>query len=250
VRITLERDGLDEPIDYTIERAMIEIHSVRQALLGPGYGYLRITQFSETTPAELRARFEELRRESGQPLQGVVLDLRGNPGGVLESGVDVADAFLDGGLIVSASGRSRDSRFHMDAKPGDISGGARIAVLVNGGSASAAEIVAGALRDHGRAVLVGRKTFGKGSVQTILPLEDGQALKLTTSLYYTPSGASIDGKGLVPDVILDQDDCPGCARSHAVTASPGEDPEVGAALNWLRAHPLTRLAGDGSPRIR
>ncbi|MCJ7453057.1 MAG: S41 family peptidase, partial [Steroidobacteraceae bacterium] len=158
VRITLERDGFGEPIDYTIERAVIDIHSVRQALLEPGYGYLRITQFSETTPVELRARFDELRRESARPLDGLVLDLRGNPGGVLESGVEVADAFLDSGLIVAASGRSRDSRFHMNATAGDISRGARMAVLVNGGSASASEIVAGALRDHGRAVLVGRKT--------------------------------------------------------------------------------------------
>jgi len=250
VRITLERDGLDEPVDYTIERAMIEIHSVRQALLGPGFGYLRITQFSETTPAELKARFEELRRDSDWPLQGVVLDLRGNPGGVLESGVDVADAFLDAGLIVSASGRSHDSRFHMEAKPGDISGGARMAVLVNGGSASASEIVAGALRDHGRAVLIGRKTFGKGSVQTILPLEHGQAIKLTTSFYYTPSGATIEGTGLVPDLILDQQDCKGCAGTRAAISSPADDPEVGAALDWLKAHPVTRLAGDGSVSMR
>jgi carboxyl-terminal processing protease len=250
VRITLERDGLDEPVDYTIERAMIEIHSVRQALLGPGYGYLRITQFTETTPAELKARFEELRRGSDLPLQGLVLDLRGNPGGVLESGVDVADAFLDQGLIVSASGRSRDSRFHMDAKPGDISGGVRMAVLVNGGSASASEIVAGALRDHGRAVLIGRKTFGKGSVQTILPLEDGQALKLTTSFYYTPSGASIDGKGLIPDVILEPEGCKACPPARAASASPADDPDVAAALAWLKAHPPTRLAGDGASRLR
>jgi carboxyl-terminal processing protease len=250
VRLTLERDGLDEPVDYTIERAVIGIHTVRQALLDPGYGYLRITQFNETTPDELRTRFDELRRSEDRPLDGLVLDLRGNPGGVLESGVEVADAFLDGGLIVAASGRSRDSRFHMDAGPGDISGGARMVVLVNGGSASAAEIVAGALRDHGRAVLVGRKTFGKGSVQTILPLGDGQALKLTTSLYYTPSGASIDGRGLVPDVILDKERCGGCAPARASAASPADDPEVGAALDWLKAHPVTRLAGDGTAPVR
>jgi len=250
VRITLEREGRDEPIDYTIERAMIQIHSVRSALLEPGYGYLRITQFTETTPTELEAGIVGLQRESARPLQGLVLDLRGNPGGVLESGVDVADAFLDTGLIVSASGRSRDSRFHMDAKPGDISRGARIAVLVNGGSASAAEIVAGALRDHGRAALIGRKTFGKGSVQTILPLEGGQALKLTTSFYYTPSGASIDGRGLVPDVILDRDSCGECPSLPAAGGSPGDDPEVVAALDWLEAQPPTRLAADASVRPR
>jgi carboxyl-terminal processing protease len=243
VRVTIERDGLDEPVDHVIERARIDVRSVRWALLEPGYGYLRIAQFSETTPGELGDRFAELLRESGRPLDGLVLDLRGNPGGVLEAGVAVADAFLDSGLIVAASGRSRDSRFHMDATPGDISGGARIAVLVNGGSASASEIVAGALRDHGRAALIGRTTFGKGSVQTILPLEGGQALKLTTSLYYTPSGASIDGKGIVPDVVL--------PRSDGEAGSPPEgDPEVGAALGWLKAHPLTRLAGERASRVR
>jgi carboxyl-terminal processing protease len=243
VRVTIERDGLDEPVDHVIERARIDVHSVRWALLEPGYGYLRIAQFSETTPGELADHFAELLRESGRPLDGLVLDLRGNPGGVLEAGVAVADAFLDSGLIVAASGRSTDSRFHMDATPGDITGGARIAVLVNGGSASASEIVAGALRDHGRAVLIGRTTFGKGSVQTILPLEGGQALKLTTSLYYTPSGASIDGKGIVPDVVLPRRDGEG--------RSPREgDAEISAALGWLKAHPVTRLAGDHTIPVR
>jgi len=244
VRVTLEREGLDEPVDHTIERALIDVHSVRQALLEPGYGYLRITQFNETTPKELVARFDELRRGSGGPLDGLVLDLRGNPGGVLEAGVEVADAFLDRGLIVAASGRSRDARFHMDATAGDITAGARIAVLVNGGSASASEIVAGALRDHGRAVLVGRKTFGKGSVQTILPLADGEALKLTTSHYYTPSGASIDGKGIVPDVVLPQQDPALRSATGTGARSPGDDAEIRAALEWLKTHPETRLAGD------
>jgi carboxyl-terminal processing protease len=243
VRVTIERDDLDEPVDHVIERVRINVPSVRRSLLEPGYGYLRIAQFSETTPSELVDRFAELLRESGRPLDGLVLDLRGNPGGVLEAGVAVADEFLDSGLIVAASGRSTDSRFHMDATPGDITGGARIAVLVNGGSASASEIVAGALRDHGRAVLIGRTTFGKGSVQTILPLEGGQALKLTTSLYYTPSGASIDGKGIVPDVVLPRRDGEG--------RSPREgDAEISAALGWLKAHPVTRLAGDHTIPVR
>jgi carboxyl-terminal processing protease len=250
VRLTLERAGLATPVDYRIERAMIRIHSVRQSSLEPGYGYVRITQFSETTPDELKAGFAALRGDSETSLRGIVLDLRSNPGGVLESGVEVADAFLDSGLIVSASGRSRDSRFHMDAKPGDLSGGARIAVLVDGGSASAAEIVAGALRDHGRAVLIGRKTFGKGSVQTVLPLEGGQALKLTTSIYYTPSGAAIDGKGLVPDVVLEKEDCDECAATRAARASPRDDPEVVAALAWLKKQAPARLAGDGGPGAR
>jgi carboxyl-terminal processing protease len=250
VRVTLEREGLDEPVDYTIERALVDVHSVRQALLEPGYGYLRITQFNETTSKELIGRFDELRRGSSQPLYGLVLDLRGNPGGVLEAGVAVADAFLDSGLIVAASGRSRDARFHMDATPGDITGGARIAVLVNGGSASASEIVAGALRDHGRAVLVGRTTFGKGSVQTILPLADGEALKLTTSHYYTPSGASINGKGIVPDVVLPQQDAALRSANGTGVRTPGDDAEIRAALDWLKRHPETRLAGDGIPGAR
>ena len=132
----------------------------------------------------------------------------------------------------------------MDATAGDITAGARIAVLVNGGSASASEIVAGALRDHGRAVLVGRKTFGKGSVQTILPLADGEALKLTTSHYYTPSGASIDGKGIVPDVVLPQQDPALRSATGTGARSPGDDAEIRAALEWLKTHPETKLAGD------
>jgi carboxyl-terminal processing protease len=242
VRVTLERDGLDEPVEYVIERAQIEVRSVRQDLLEPGYGYLRISQFSETTLDELQDRFGELRRESDHPLEGLVLDLRGNPGGVLEAGVDVADAFLDQGVIVTASGRTPDARFHMNATPGDISAGARLAVLINGGSASASEIVAGALRDHGRAALIGRTTFGKGSVQTILPLSDGHAIKLTTSRYYTPSGTSIHERGIVPDIIL-----PRVESSERPSGTlPGSDPEVGAALDWLKAQATPRMAVDGA----
>jgi len=236
VRVTIERATVAEPVDYTIERAEIELHSVRQALLAPGYGYVRISQFSDTTGWEVEEAVDTLQRESTMPLRGLVLDLRGNPGGVLEAGVEVADAFLDRGTIVSASGRSSDARFRMDATAGDLLDGAPIAVLVNGGSASASEIVAGALRDNGRATLIGRTTFGKGSVQTVLPLSAGHAIKLTTSRYYTPSGNSIHERGIDPDVELPRDD------AEPVRGDPAADGEVRAALAWLQA-PAARVAG-------
>ncbi len=240
VRVTIERGGQAEPVEYAIERARIEVHSVRQALLEPGYGYLRISQFSETTLDDLEAGVERLVEASGGALAGMVLDLRGNPGGVLDAGVDVADAFLDRGLIVSATGQGPDARFSIEARPGDLLDGARLAVLVNGGSASASEIVAGALHDHGRATLLGRTTFGKGSVQTILPLSDGRAIKLTTSRYYTPSGVSIHERGIEPDIEL--------PRADGTTAygDLAADAELRAALDWLRS-PAPRLAGTGEP---
>jgi len=238
VSLTIERRGIAEPLHFVVQRGAIEVHSVRQAMLGPGYGYLRISHFSETTPADLEAAASSMRERAGGELQGLVLDLRNNPGGVLESGVAVADDFLQRGLIVSADGRAPDARFSMQATPGDVAAGAPMVVLVNGGSASAAEIVAAALRDNGRAGLIGRRTFGKGSVQSILRLSNGAALKLTTSYYYTPSGASIHERGIEPDVILPRDD----------GANPADDPaadrEVTAALDWLKAHPrLPRAAG-------
>jgi len=238
VRVTVERDGLAEPLEYAIERARIDVHSVRQAMLEPGYGYLRINQFSETTAADLEVAIGQLVQASGGPLAGLVMDLRSNPGGGLDAGVEVADAFLERGLIVSATGRGPDARFSIEAGPGDLLGGAPLAVLVNGGSASASEIVAGALHDHGRATLLGRTTFGKGSVQTILPLSDGRAIKLTTSRYYTPSGVSIHERGIEPDIVL--------PRADEVTAfgDPATDAELRAALEWLKA-PGPRVAVTG-----
>jgi len=235
VRVTIERYGVAEPIEYSIERARIDVHSVRQAMLEPGYGYLRISQFSETTAADLEAAFRQLEQASGRPLAGMVLDLRGNPGGLLDAGVEVADAFLDRGMIVSATGRGRDARFSIEAAPGDLLDGAPLAVLVDGGSASASEIVAGALHDHGRATLLGRTTFGKGSVQTILPLSDGRAIKLTTSRYYTPSGVSIHERGIEPDVVLPRADD---ASPYGDLATDGE---LRAALDWLKT-PAPRIA--------
>jgi len=226
------------------------VHSVRHALLGPGYGYLRITHFSETTPRDVEAAVEDLRHASARPLEGLVLDLRNNPGGVLEAGVEVADAFLDDGVIVSATGRARDARFRMEAHPGDIARDARIAVLINGGSASASEIVASALQDHGRATLIGRTTFGKGSVQTVLPLSDGQAIKLTTSRYYSPSGRSIHERGVQPDIVLPRDSAnPGYGASGAAAAEL--DDEVTVALEWLHGGVAApRVAGQPAAAVR
>ncbi len=170
VKIGILREGVAEPLQFTLKRSRVQLHSVKSELLEPGYGYVRIAQFSETTGEEVTKALRGLRKSNGAPLKGLVLDMRNNPGGVLEAAVAVADAFLDGGVIVSARGRTPESKFEMSATPGDELNGAPIVVLVNGGSASAAEIVAGALKDHHRATLMGRTTFGKGSVQTVMPL--------------------------------------------------------------------------------
>jgi len=235
VRLGIGREGLESPLDLEIARAVVTVHSVRHAMLEPGIGYLRISQFSDTTGADANAALAALVDEAGGTLRGLVIDLRNNPGGVLDAAVEVSDALLDRGTIVSADGRSPESRFRMEASDGDLVRGVPIAVLVNGGSASAAEIVAGALRDNGRARLIGQKTFGKGSVQTVLPLEDGQALKLTTSRYFTPSGASINGKGILPDVVL-----PEPAPTAPGHAPEGEaDPEILAAVDLLKTRTTT-----------
>jgi len=225
VRIGIERDGRSEPLQFTLKRERVALHSVRGNLAEPGYGYVRIAEFSDSTGPELLKSLHELKAANRAPLRGLVLDLRDNPGGVLEAAAAVADAFLDKGVIVTARGRTADSRFEMDATPGDELGGAPLVVLVNGGSASAAEIVAGALKDNHRATLMGRTTFGKGSVQTIMPLTEDTALKLTTSLYYTPSGVSINHTGIVPDIVL----------PRAVVAPGGADAELALALKELKA---------------
>lgn len=250
VRVTVERGGLDEPVEFTIRRAEIHVQSVRHALLEPGYGYLRITHFSETTAPDVEASVRQLRSGSGGRLAGLVLDLRDNPGGLLEAGVEVADDFLDDGVIVTASGRTAEARFTLEAKRGDISRGARLAVLVNAGSASAAEIVAGALQDHGRAVVIGRTTFGKGSVQTVLALPDGQALKLTTSRYLTPAGTVIQNAGVTPDIVTprDADDRLPRATGRTARADPATDPEVARALEWLRGVTQPKMAAEAAVR--
>ena len=205
ISVTVNRD--DEALVYDMRREIIRVASVHHELLGPSYGYVRVNQFSETTARELSRAIDTMQDENDGMLEGLVLDLRNNPGGVLDAAVDVSDLFLDFGVIVSAEGRTADSRFRRSAHRGDVLDGAEMIVLVNQGSASASEIVAGALQDHGRAVVVGTPTFGKGLVQTVMPLSKGRAIKLTTSRYYTPSGDSIHETGITPDVFVE--DAPG-----------------------------------------
>ncbi len=206
VNIVISRPGAAEPLSFDLERTHIRVASVKGRLLETGYGYLRISQFSETTGAELEDALNRLLAESDDRLDGLVLDLRDNPGGVLDSAIDVADLFLDRGIVVSAEGRTEEARFSMRAKQGDLLNGARLAVLVNSGTASSSEIVAGALKDLNRATIIGSQTFGKGSVQTVMPLSGGGALKLTTSMYFTPSGHSIHQRGITPDIVVTSDD--------------------------------------------
>jgi carboxyl-terminal processing protease len=202
--LTIVRDGLDKPIEISITRDIIKVKSVKSRMLEPGYAYVRISQFQSKTADNLVDAVEELKKENDGPLTGLVLDLRNNPGGVLNGAVAVSDAFLTKGMIVYTEGRIEDSRLRFNATPDDIINGAPIVVLVNQGSASASEIVAGALQDHKRAIIMGSRTFGKGSVQTILPLSSDSALKLTTARYYTPSGRSIQAEGIKPDIELEQ----------------------------------------------
>ncbi|MBS0387520.1 MAG: S41 family peptidase [Proteobacteria bacterium] len=189
-------------LDFQLTRSQVELASTAAETLAPGFGYLRIREFTSATPAEVDAAIAQLRAQAGGRLRGLVIDLRDNPGGVLEAAGTVADDFLERGTIVSADGRLREARFRMVATPGDLIDGAPIAVLVNGNSASAAEILAAALRQNGRALLLGARTYGKGTVQTLMPLSDGRALKLTTARYYTPAGDSINGIGIEPDRVL------------------------------------------------
>lgn len=203
ITLTIVREGQSAPIKTTITRAIIKVKSIRAELMDDGYGYVRITQFQASTGDNLSESIKRLQRENGGPLKGVILDLRNNPGGVLNAAVDVSDAFLTDGLIVYTEGRTDGSRIEFRATPNDLLDGSPIVVLVNVGSASASEIVAGALQDHKRAIIMGSRTFGKGSVQTILPMNDGTALKLTTARYFTPSGRSIQAEGIEPDIVLE-----------------------------------------------
>jgi len=197
VSLHLKRE--EHPLTVELERAQIRINSVRSRMLEPGYGYLRISQFRSGTHNDLKSALDKLTQEANGPLQGLVLDLRNNPGGLLQSCVAVSDTFLDGGQIVSTRGRDNEVNMSFSATPGDALDGAPIVVLINGGSASAAEIVAGALQDNSRAVLLGTRSFGKGSVQTVMPVANNKAIKITTALYYTPSGRSIQKQGIKPD---------------------------------------------------
>jgi carboxyl-terminal processing protease len=234
VKIGILREGSSEPLEFALKRSRVQLRSVTSEMLEPGYGYVRIAEFSESTGEELTTALAGLSKKNGAPLKGLVLDLRNNPGGVLEASVAVADAFLDSGVIVSAKGRTEESKFEMRATAGDDLRGAPIVLLVNGGSASAAEIVAGALKDHHRATLMGRTTFGKGSVQTVMPLGDDRAIKLTTSLYFTPAGISINHRGIAPDIELERDAKPPSPAAPSGAPLLERDPEVKRALQELK----------------
>ncbi|HCA03004.1 MAG: S41 family peptidase [Vreelandella alkaliphila] len=198
LRISVLRAGEESPREFTLTREVIRNESVKHEVLEPGYGYLRISQFQSRTPEQARRSLERMARE--QPLEGLILDLRNNPGGVLQAAVGVADLFLDEGLIVYTEGRLSDTEMSFSASPETPAGDVPLVVLINSGSASAAEIVAGALQDQRRGVIMGTESFGKGSVQQIMPLGNGEGLKLTTALYYTPNGRSIQAQGIEPDV--------------------------------------------------
>ncbi|MDD4914776.1 MAG: S41 family peptidase [Methylococcales bacterium] len=200
--LTVVREGAEAPLKFALTRDIIKVKSVKQRLLEKNYGYLRISSFQSGTGQGLVEAINSLKKENEGPLKGLVLDLRNNPGGVLNAAVEVSDAFLDSGLIVYTEGRIKNSEMRFNAASGDELNGAPIVVLINGGSASASEIVAGALQDHKRAIIMGEKSFGKGSVQTILPTSNGTAIKLTTARYFTPSGRSIQAEGIEPDVKL------------------------------------------------
>jgi|WetSurMetagenome_2_1015567.scaffolds.fasta_scaffold150416_2 carboxyl-terminal processing protease len=202
IELSIGRPGESQPFEVTLVRNTIKVASVRQSWLEPGYGYIRIAQFQNSTGEDVRKALEKLMAE--QKLKGLVLDLRNNPGGILRASVDVAGLFLDGGNVVYTKGRLENSDTSFDADPLDATNGVPLVVLINQGSASASEIVAGALQDRGRAVLMGTRSFGKGSVQTVLPLSDSRAIKLTTALYFTPNGRSIQAEGIVPDIVVER----------------------------------------------
>jgi carboxyl-terminal processing protease len=202
VTITIMREGLTKPKDFTLVRDVIPVRSVRHELLEKNYGYIRLSQFQEKTDDDFEKAMKALEEESKGALKGLVLDLRNNPGGLLDQAVKISDHFIDSGIIVSIDGRKEESKQKWPAHPDGTLKRYPLVVLVNGGSASAAEIVAGAIQDHGRGILVGTQTFGKGSVQTIFPLKDGSGLRLTTARYFTPSGRSIQAKGIEPDIIV------------------------------------------------
>jgi len=261
VKLTILREGERKPLELTLTRDTIVIQSVRSRLLDKGYGYVRISSFQTGTIRDLQKTLAKLEREES-PLQGLVLDLRNNPGGLLDQAVEVSDEFLDKGLIVYTDGRLDGQKMRFEAQtnrnsPHDYP----MVVLVNTGSASASEIVAGALQDHKRAVILGEPTFGKGSVQTVIPLNDGSAIRLTTSLYYTPKGRSIQAKGIEPDILLkreapgENDDDEGEARLRSLrekdlrhhmessqSSSPAEEKELKETRKWLQGDNQVRRA--------
>ena len=237
VILTVQRGSEENARVFNLRRETIQVASVHKEILAPGLGYLRISQFTDETAREVSRVIDEMVDEiedrNGASLGGLVIDLRNNPGGILEAAVDVSDLFLESGVIVTADGRTPESRFTRDASGGDILDGASIVVLVNRGSASASEIVAGALQDHGRATVLGTSTFGKGLVQTVMPLSKGRAIKLTTSRYYTPSGDSIHETGIAPEIVVEgPPEFPGASMSARVDRQ--NDDQLMRAIEHLR----------------
>ncbi len=222
IHLVLKREGVDKPVELTLQRELIHIQVVKSHLEGD-IGYVRLTQFNEQTDAGLRAAIAKFRQQIGDRLEGIVLDLRNNPGGLLDQAISVSDDFINQGEIVSTRARHSDDSQRWNAKAGDITGGLPVVVLTNSGSASASEIVAGALQDDHRAIILGERTFGKGSVQTVIPLPGNGAMRLTTARYYTPSGRSIQGLGIAPDIPV--------AESRTEVAHFG--PEREADLNHI-----------------
>jgi len=242
VRLAISRgadDAGEELLSFSVTRAAIHVDTVRSEYLGGGYGYLRVTGFSVSTVAELDAAAEELTENGTRELAGLVLDLRDNPGGVLDAAIEVADRFLDEGLIVRGNGRVAQSRFEQFATPGHRLETVPLAVLINGGSASGSEIVAGALKDHGRAELFGQRSYGKGSVQSVVPLGEGSALKLTTAHYLTPSGTSINGRGIGPDVTVRSGGAEFRYRGAGGPTTVSDDRQLTTALQSLGYQAIT-----------
>lgn len=204
IMLTIVREREEKPLKIEVVRDVIKVKSVKSKVLGDEFGYVRISSFQSQTGENLLAEIDKLKKESKNGINGMILDLRNNPGGVLSAAVEVSDAFLTEGLIVYTEGRDKESKLKFSATPSDVMNGAPMVVLVNGGSASASEIVAGALQDQKRAIILGTRTFGKGSVQTILPMANNAALKLTTARYYTPGGRSIQAEGIEPNIKLEQ----------------------------------------------
>lgn len=221
LKLTVVREGTPKPFDVSVQRETIRVTSVRSRLLEPGYGYIRLAQFQADTAADFEKQLAALQAKSGGKLKGLVIDLRSNPGGLLTSAVQIADDLLERGKIVTTKGRVPISDAEFGATPGDRMSGAPVVVLVDAGSASASEVLAGALRDNNRARVVGSRTFGKGSVQTVLPLDNGDSVKLTTARYYTPSGRSIQALGIVPDVVIQPDKDASLASSQAPYSEAG-----------------------------
>ncbi len=216
IELTIVREGLRQPLDIKLKRDTVKVLSVKSRSLQPGYGYIRVAQFQANTGTEVRRAVEKLKKENKE-LKGFVIDLRNNPGGVLQAAVDVVDAFVREGLIVYTEGRLPNSKSQFKATTDDVANGKPIVVLINAGSASASEIVAGALQDHKRAVIMGTDSFGKGSVQTVMPLSETSAIKLTTARYYTPNGRSIQAHGIEPDIIVERAKIEALPRGDNIT---------------------------------